>query len=111
MTDEIVWSGAVGVCDASDILTRRCIWWLKLDNGQTARVVDAKVIISPFPGRLSHYSGHVVLLNRPGLRTKAELTAYADALASAFHWFEESVSRLHHGYAGPLPQPTPRQMP
>jgi len=109
VTDTIMWSGAVGVSEASDILTRRAIWWVKLDNGQTARVVDARVFIIPstFPGRQSHYSGHNLWLNRSGLRTEAEKTAYADALASAFRWFADTVLHLHHGYSGPIPRPTP----
>ena len=78
---QIEWNGDIGTSDLCDIITKRMVWWIKLDNGQAAKVADVTVVINPFPlPHQTHYCNNEVTLSRPGLKYPAEEKAHADAV-------------------------------
>ena len=91
---EIDWKGNIGTSDCCDICSKRMVWWVKLNNGQAARVADVTVVINPFPAKGgTHYCSHHVRLTQPGIKYDSERKAYADAVFAAGVWCGDMIAR------------------
>ena len=95
-TMQIRWNGNIGTADLCGIITRRMVWWMKLDNGRVEKVADVTVIINPFPlpGQ-THYCNHAVMLSRPGLKSPAEEISHADAVFAAGLWCGDMIAKTN----------------
>mgnify|MGYP006435912399 CR=1 FL=1 len=90
--DLIEWDGAIGVEDRCDICTKRMIWWIRLDNGQIAKVADVNITVDPFPPKHgTHLSGYHHQVSHPNLKHIAEQDAYAEAAYRAGKWAGEML--------------------
>jgi hypothetical protein len=95
-TMQIEWNGDIGTSDLCDIITKRMVWWIKLDNGQAAKVADVTVVINPFPlPHQTHYCNNEVTLSRPGLKYPAEEKAHADAVFAAGLWCGDMIAKAN----------------
>lgn len=93
---EIEWTGNIGTSDRCDVCSKRMVWWIKLDNGQSAQVADVNVVINPFTVKgKTHYCTHRVRLHRPELRYEYEKTAYIDAVFAAGMWCGDMIAKAN----------------
>lgn len=84
----IEWSEeGIGIEDRCDVITKRMIYWIRLDNGQSAKVADVSILINPFPSRGQSYMIESSCTPcRPGLESNRERKLYAEALLMAGAW-------------------------
>lgn len=94
--DQIEWNGDIGTSNLCDIITKRMVWWIKLSNGQAAKVADVTVVINPFPRpHQTNYCNHEVKLPRPGLKYPAEEKAHSNAVFAAGLWCGDMIAKAN----------------
>lgn len=80
----ITWDGNIGTEDKTTIGVAYKIWWIKLDNGQAAKVADVLICYSPFLLETKSYvATYEHRLSTPGIRSISEQNAFNEAVYQA----------------------------